>query len=264
MITVPLPRRHAEIFYRLKGLGMAGAVLHIGAHPDDEDVGLMAYMARKMGVRIVYWSATRGEGGENRIGPYREETLGVYRTWESLDARAMDGGEALFGPFYDYGYSKFGEEALNKWGRDNLVQEMVRAIRLVQPQIVIARWTGKPVDNHGHHLAIGTVVPEAFAAAGNPACFPELRAQGLPAWQPCKLYHIGAHEPGSLAYSTFQYFVEIKTGTNVLPDLDERGQLGLLPYCVPPPLSPGVSGLLEIMPAQVRKRLQSIAYFLTL
>src|SRR5215510_14742159 len=91
-------QRHAEILYRLKGLGMAGAVLHIGAHPDDEDVGLMAYMARGMGVRTVYWSATRGEGGANRIGPYQEETLGVYRTWESLEARAMDGGEALFGP----------------------------------------------------------------------------------------------------------------------------------------------------------------------
>jgi LmbE family N-acetylglucosaminyl deacetylase len=177
---------------------MAGAVLHIGAHPDDEDVGLMAYMARKLGVRTVYWSATRGEGGENRIGPYREETLGVYRTWECLDARVIDGGEALFGPFYDYGYSKFGDEALHKWGRENLVREIVRAIRLVQPQIVVARWTGRPSDGHGHHLAIGAVTPEAFAAAGNPTCFPELRAHGLSAWQPRKLYQstMGDWAPG--------------------------------------------------------------------
>jgi len=198
MTMTTAPQRHAEIFYRLKKLGMAGAVLHIGAHPDDEDVGLMAYMARRMGVRMVYWSATRGEGGANRIGPYQEETLGVYRTWESLEARAMDGGEALFGPFYDYGYSKFGEEALSKWGRENLVREMVRAIRLVQPQVVVARWSGKPSDNHGHHLAIGTVVPAAFVAAGNPDCCRELREQGLHAWQPRKLYQstLGDGLPG--------------------------------------------------------------------
>ncbi|MCP4360760.1 MAG: PIG-L family deacetylase [Chloroflexi bacterium] len=84
---------------------MAGAILHIGAHPDDEDVGLMAYMARKLGVRIVYWSATRGEGGQNRLGPDSQEALGVYRTWESLAVRAVGGGEALFCPFYDFGYS---------------------------------------------------------------------------------------------------------------------------------------------------------------
>ncbi len=193
-----ISKRNAELFYRLKGLGMAGAVLHLGAHPDDEDVGLIAYMARKLGVRTVYWSATRGEGGENRIGPYREETLGVYRTWESLDARASDGAEALFGPFYDYGYSKFGEEALHKWGRERLIREIVRAIRVVQPQIVVARWTGRPSDGHGHHLAIGAVTPAAFAAAGNPTCFPELGAQGLSAWQPRKLYQstMGDWAPG--------------------------------------------------------------------
>jgi LmbE family N-acetylglucosaminyl deacetylase len=95
-----------ELIYRLRGLSMGGAVLHIGAHPDDEDVGLMAYLAHKYGVRIVYWSATRGENGQNRIGPEKQEALGVYRTWESLSVRSVDGGEALFGPFYDFGFSK--------------------------------------------------------------------------------------------------------------------------------------------------------------
>jgi LmbE family N-acetylglucosaminyl deacetylase len=69
------------LVYRIKGLGMAGAVLHIGAHPDDEDIGLLSYLSCKYGVRAVYWSATRGEGGQNRIGSYREEALGIYRTW---------------------------------------------------------------------------------------------------------------------------------------------------------------------------------------
>ena len=177
---------------------MGGAILHIGAHPDDEDVGLLAYMARKFGVRIVYWSATRGEGGQNRIGSYKGEALGIYRTWESLDARLVDGGEALFGPFYDFGYCKTGEDALAKWGRYNLVREIVRAIRLTQPQVVIGRWTGKESDGHGHHQAVGSATLEAFDAAGDPDQFPELVNHELVAWQPSKLYHStgGDWQPG--------------------------------------------------------------------
>ena len=188
-----------ELIYKLRRLSMAGTILHLGAHPDDEDVGLMAYAARKLGVRIVYWSATRGEGGQNRIGPEKAEALGVYRTWESLAARAADGGEALFGPFYDFGFSKSGEETFSKWGgRASVVREIVRAIRLVQPHVVIGRWTGQASDGHGHHQAVGQATPEAFAAAGDPARFPELQTQGLAVWQPQKLYFStgGDWQPG--------------------------------------------------------------------
>ena len=200
MTNYDTPQKNINLLYRLRGLGMAGAILHIGAHPDDEDVGLMAYMARKLGIRIVYWSATRGEGGQNRLGPDMQEALGVYRTWESLSVRAVDGGEALFGPFYDFGFSKSGEETLIKWGGQEVVtREIVRAIRLVQPQIVIGRWTGDPAsDGHGHHQAVGAVTQTAFEAAGDPRCFPELEAQGLAAWQPRKLFYStgGDWQPG--------------------------------------------------------------------
>lgn len=188
-----------ELIYRLRGLTMAGAILHIGAHPDDEDVGLMAYMARKFGARIVYWSATRGEGGQNRIGPDKQEALGVYRTWESQVVRDVDGGEALFGPFYDFGFSKNGEETLAKWGgREAVVREIVRAVRWVQPQILISRWTGGPADGHGHHQAVGQATHEAFKVAGDPNRYPELGEQGLAAWQPQKLYYStgGDWQPG--------------------------------------------------------------------
>jgi LmbE family N-acetylglucosaminyl deacetylase len=167
---------------------MAGTVLQVGAHPDDEESGLLAYLAHGLNVRTVYWSATRGEAGQNRLNSYRGEALGVFRTWESEDARAIDGAEALFGPFYDFGYSKSGAEALAKWGRDAIVREIVRAIRLVQPEIVISRWTGQPADQHGHHQAIGEVIVEAFRAAGEPSLFPELRQVGLEAWKPRRLY----------------------------------------------------------------------------
>ncbi len=177
---------------------MGGAVLHIGAHPDDEDGGLMAYMSRKYGIRTVYWSATRGEGGQNRIGPYQGEALGIYRTWESLDARTIDGGEPLFGPFYDFGFCKSGEEALSKWGREKLVGEIVRAIRLVQPQIVIGRWRGTAKDGHGHHQAVGQATLEAFEVASDPALFGDQLTDGLTAWRPSKLYYStgGDWQPG--------------------------------------------------------------------
>ena len=181
-------RDAASLSYRLRSLPMAGAVLQVGAHPDDEDSGLLAYLAHGLGVRTVYWSATRGEAGQNRLNSYRGEALGVFRSWESEDARAIDGAEALFGPFYDFGYSKSSSDTLAKWGRDAVVREIARAIRLVQPQIVISRWTGQPADEHGHHKAIGELTAEAFRVAGDPNLLPELRQLGLEAWVPRRLY----------------------------------------------------------------------------
>ena len=162
--------------------------MHLGAHPDDEDAGMMAYMAHKYGTRMVYWSATRGEAGQNQINAYQGEALGVYRTWESLAVRASGGGESLFGPFIDFGFSKNGADCLSKWGDNDLVREIVRAIRLVQPQVVISRWTGQHSDGHGHHQAVGMAAARAFDDAGDPTRFSELEKQGLAAWQPQKLY----------------------------------------------------------------------------
>jgi LmbE family N-acetylglucosaminyl deacetylase len=179
------PRHLAEILYRIRGLRMIGHVLHVGAHPDDEDAGLMAFVARKYGARIVYWSATRGEAGQNRIGSHSGDALGIYRTWESLAARAIDGGESWYGPFYDFGYGTSGPEAVAKWGWEALVREIVRAIRLVQPQVLVGRYSGEASDGHGQHQAIGAATVEAFDAAADPARFPEL---GLPVWQTSKLY----------------------------------------------------------------------------
>jgi LmbE family N-acetylglucosaminyl deacetylase len=189
------PRRVDQLLYRMRGLRSIGNVLHVGTHPDDEDAGLMAYMSHKYGARTVYWSATRGEGGQNRLGLYTGEALGIYRTWESLAARAIDGGESFYGPFFDFGFSKNGAEATAKWGRQELVREIVRAIRLVQPQVLIARFTGEPSDGHGQHQAVGSATLEAFDAAADATLFPEL---GLPAWETPKLYQStgGDWQPG--------------------------------------------------------------------
>ncbi|MFN2589202.1 MAG: PIG-L family deacetylase [Actinomycetota bacterium] len=176
------------LFFALRRLRMSGTLLHVGAHPDDEDIGMLAYLSRGLDIRTVYWSATRGEGGQNRHGPERAEALGVVRTWESLEAREVDGGEVRYGPFYDYGFSKSGEAALAAWGREDVVKEIVRAIRDVRPDVVVSRWRGEPEDGHGHHQAIGLAVTEAFDAAGDPGQFPELNTSGVTPWQPKKLY----------------------------------------------------------------------------
>lgn len=178
----------ASLVYLVRGLGTTGDVLHLCAHPDDEDSGLLALLAHGHAARVVTWSATRGEGGQSRVAPYTGRELGIYRTWESLDARAVDGGESWFGPFYDDDYSKSGAETLEKWGKERLVREIVRAIRAAQPQVVISAWRGDESDGHGHHAAVGAAVREAFAAAGDPARFPDLESVGLVAWQPRKLF----------------------------------------------------------------------------
>lgn len=177
-----------EIVYRIRALRMAAGIMHIGAHPDDEDIGLLSYAAHKYGARAIYWSATRGEGGENKIGPYSDESLGIYRTWETLEARSEDGGVASFGSFYDFGYSKNAAATFAKWGEENVVREIVRAIRLWKPAVLVSRWRGEPSDLHGHHQAVGIAVYKAFEAAGNPEMFPEFVEEGLSAWQPLKLY----------------------------------------------------------------------------
>jgi LmbE family N-acetylglucosaminyl deacetylase len=193
----PLPA-NADIVYGLRSLPLVGTVLHVGAHPDDEDSGTLAYLSRGLGLRTVYWSATRGEGGQNRLGPEKAEALGIVRTWESLAAREVDGAEVRYGPFYDFGFSKSGDEALAKWGRDDVVRELVRAIRTVRPQVVISRWSGDPGDGHGQHQAIGMVVEEAFETAADPDRWPELARHGAAAWQASKLYRSmhGDWQPG--------------------------------------------------------------------
>jgi LmbE family N-acetylglucosaminyl deacetylase len=208
--------RNADLAYRLRGLALFGSVLHIGSHPDDEEAGLMTYLSRGLGVRTVYWSATRGEGGQNRTGPERAESLGVIRTWESLDARTIEGGEVLYGPFYDYGFSRSGEDALQRWDRRWVAREIVRSIRLVQPLVLVSRWRGGPEDGHGQHQAIGLAVAEAFDAAADPAAFPELGAAGLPPWQPRKLYRsaVGDWQPGE----------DVTFGERV-PELEREGLL---------------------------------------
>lgn len=172
----------------LKRLQTTASVMHTGAHPDDEDSGLLAYLARHDSARTVYLSLTRGDGGQNVIGSELFESLGVIRTEELLQARRLDGGEQMFTRAMDYGFSKKLEEAKKFWDEKVILKDMVRAIRTVRPMVVISRFSGTPADGHGQHQFAGYLTPLAVKAAADPNQFPELIGDGYWPWRVKKLY----------------------------------------------------------------------------
>src|SRR5262245_5067250 len=135
----------------LKRLDVIAGVLHTGAHPDDENSALLAWLARGQGVRTAYLSATRGEGGVNLIGTELFESLGVIRTEELMAARRLDHAQQFFTPNYEFGFSKSADDTYTKWNHDQVLGDFVRVIRYFRPEIIISRFTGTPRDGHGHH-----------------------------------------------------------------------------------------------------------------
>jgi LmbE family N-acetylglucosaminyl deacetylase len=185
----PIYNRGAAGLTLLLGrLQTTASALHTGAHPDDEDSALIATLARAEHARVAYLSLNRGEGGQNFIGTELFEALGVIRTEELLQARRLDGGEQFFTRAMDFGFSKTLEEAAAKWGRREVLGDMVRILRQYRPLVVAARFSGTPADGHGQHQLAGALTPVAFAAAADPAQFPEQIVEGLRPWQPRKLY----------------------------------------------------------------------------
>ena len=185
---------------RLEGTGTVAAglllrqmdgvkrVLMIAAHPDDEDTALLTTLARGQGAETAYLALTRGDGGQNLIGPELWEGLGIVRTGELLAARELDGGQQFFTTAFDYGYSKSADEALSFWPREELLSEVVWTVRSFRPHVIVSVFSGTPADGHGQHQAAGIMAREAFAAAGDPRRFPEQLALGVEAWEPLKLY----------------------------------------------------------------------------
>lgn len=176
------PAGAAAVDQALKRLGVLGSVLMIAAHPDDENTNVLAYFARGRHLRTAYLSATRGEGGQNLIGPEQGELLGLIRTQELLAARRIDGAEQFFTRAIDFGYSKSSDETLEKWGRERILSDMVWVIRRFRPDVVVLRFSGTGRDGHGHHRASAILGKEAFSAAADPRRFPE-QLKWVAPWQ---------------------------------------------------------------------------------
>ena len=173
----------AEIRLALEKLNVLGTVLYVGAHPDDENTGLIAYWAREKKYRAAYLSLTRGDGGQNLIGTERSSDIGILRTQELLAARSLDGGEQLFTNALDFGYSKTVKETFEFWGYEKTLSDVVWVIRSFRPDVIVSRFTTEESPgSHGHHPAGAILAVDAFTAAADASRFPE-QLQYVQPWQ---------------------------------------------------------------------------------
>jgi LmbE family N-acetylglucosaminyl deacetylase len=178
----------------LQRLQTIASAMHIGAHPDDEDSALITRLAHGDNARVAYLSLNRGEGGQNLIGPELFEALGVIRTEELLQARKLDGCDQLFTRVIDFGFTKTRAEASTKWGEQQILEDMVRAVRKYRPLVIISRFKGAESDGHGQHQLAGYLTPIAFRLASDPNQFPQQIKEGLKPWKAKKLYVNGTND----------------------------------------------------------------------
>ena len=171
----------------LRRLSTTGTVLCITAHPDDENNALMALLSRGKGYRVGLLTVTRGDGGQNEIGPELFQSLGVLRSAELASVHRFDHVRQFFTRAYEFGYSFSVEETFQKWGRDEILADIVRVIRTFRPTVVL---TLSPTGTGGgqHHQASAQLAAEAFQKAGDPTCFPEQISEGLRPWRPLRLF----------------------------------------------------------------------------
>lgn len=177
-----------EIYNQIQKLNFLGSVLYLAAHPDDENTRLISYFANEKKARTAYLSLTRGDGGQNLIGTELRELLGVIRTQELIEARKIDGGEQLFTRANDFGYSKMPNETLEIWDKNQVLSDVVWAIRKFQPDVIINRFDHRsPGTTHGHHTASAMLGMEAFDKVNDPTQFSE-QLKLVNTWQPKRLF----------------------------------------------------------------------------
>ena len=194
----------SEIFEKIQKLNFLGTALYIAAHPDDENTRLLSYLSNKVKARTGYLSLTRGDGGQNLIGSEIRELLGVIRTQELLAARKIDGGEQLFTRANDFGYSKHPDETLEIWNKDEVLSDVVWAIRTFKPDVIINRFDHRtPGTTHGHHTSSAMLSTEAFDLVDDETQFSK-QLQYTSTWKPKRLFF----NTSSWFYSSNQQFEE--------------------------------------------------------
>ena len=156
-----------ETVEAIESAGVTTRILYITAHPDDESAAVLTYLARGLHADVALLSLTRGEGGQNVLGPEQAPQLGLIRTQELLAATRGYGVKLFFTSAKDFGFSKTPEEAEKMWG-DQVLADMVRVIRVFRPNIVINNFGGVH-SGHGHHQAEGLWTPKAVQLAADPS-----------------------------------------------------------------------------------------------
>lgn len=182
----PLKQSSSEIFKSIQKLNFFGTVLYVAAHPDDENTRLISYFSNDVKARTGYLSITRGDGGQNLIGPELQELLGVIRTQELLAARRVDGGEQFFTRAKDFGYSKHPDETLKLWNKDEVLKDVITVIRKFKPDVIINRFDHRtPGTTHGQHTSSAMLSVEAFDLVSDPSFTGH---NLLKPWQPKRLF----------------------------------------------------------------------------
>lgn len=207
----------SEIYESIRKLNFLGSALYVAAHPDDENTRLISHLANDIKARTAYISITRGDGGQNLIGSELGVLLGIIRTHELEEARKTDGGEQLFTRAVDFGFSKQPDETFSIWGKDEILSDVVLAVRKFQPDIIINRFNHRtPGTTHGHHTASAILALEAFDLSGDKNAFPN-QLQKYNVWQPKRIFFntswwfYGSQEAFDAADKS--NLVQLKTGT---------------------------------------------------
>lgn len=188
--TAQTPKKPSasEIFHSLQKLNFVGSALYIAAHPDDENTRLISYLVNDVHANTAYLSITRGDGGQNLVGPELRELLGVIRTQELVAARRTDGGQQFFTRANDFGYSKNPDETFEFWTKNDVLSDVVMTIRKFKPDVIVNRFDHRgPGSTHGHHTASGMLSVEAFDLVNNASKFPK-SAEEYGVWKPQRLF----------------------------------------------------------------------------
>ena len=177
----------SEILQNIKKLNVLGSVLYIAAHPDDENTLMLAYLSKDQMARTAYLSLTRGDGGQNLIGPEQGYNIGIIRTQELLAARRIDGAQQFFSRAYDFGFSKTKDETLRFWNETKVLGDVVWLIRSYQPDVIITRFPPDERAGHGHHQTSAFLAEKAFQISDDLNAYPEQLSRVKP-WKAKRIY----------------------------------------------------------------------------
>ena len=174
----------------LRHLPVEGSVLYVTAHPDDENNGVLVALSRGRGLKTSLLTATRGDGGQNEIGPELFQAIGILRSEELAGIHKWDGADQYYTRAYEFGFSFSVEETFEKWGKEEILRDVVRVIRRVRPDVILTLNRDSPGGGQ-HHMGSARLAHEAFRAAADPSRFPEQISEGLRPWQTRKVYQAG-------------------------------------------------------------------------
>ncbi|HIO73393.1 MAG TPA: PIG-L family deacetylase [Flavobacteriales bacterium] len=211
----------------IKKLNVLGNVLYLAAHPDDENTRFISYCANEMLYNTAYLALTRGDGGQNLVGPEIREELGIIRTQELLAARRTDGGKQFFTRAIDFGYSKTSSETQEIWNREKVLADIVWVIRKFRPDVIVSRFPVGGYGGHGHHVASAELGVEAFEKAADKTAFPE-QLKWVSTWRAQRIVvntgrwwkkDISADDEGVVAHDIGSYVEELGLSCNELASL---------------------------------------------